>query len=122
MPPASSILRNIGGSVGIAIAAKMISRYPQFYQNSLVGHVTPYSIQTQAKLHALKQAAISRGLDPVSADRFSLAAIEGMVRRQAGMLAYNRIFWVVGLAFLVIIPLLLLIKKPRHLVGQAGIH
>jgi len=34
--------------------------------------------------------------------------------RQAGMLAYNRIFWVVGLAFLVIIPFLLLLKKPRH--------
>jgi MFS transporter, DHA2 family, multidrug resistance protein len=118
-----NLLRNLGGSVGIAIAATMISRFSQFYQNSLVGHVTPYSIQTQAKLHALKQAAIYRGLDPVSADRFSLAAIGGMVRRQAGMLAYNRIFWVVGLAFLVIIPLLLLLKKPRHFYGPAaGMH
>jgi DHA2 family multidrug resistance protein len=117
-----NLLRNVGGSVGIAIAATMLSRYSQFYQNTLVGHVNPYSFQTQARLSALKQAAIARGFDPVSADRFSLAAIHGMVRRQAGMLAYNRIFCVVGLAFLVIIPLLLLLKKPRHMEGSAGMH
>jgi DHA2 family multidrug resistance protein len=117
-----NLLRNVGGSVGIAIAATMLSRYSQFYENSLVGRITPYSFQTQAKLSALKTAAIARGFDPVSADRFSLAAMEGMVRRQAGMLAYNRIFWVVGIAFLVIIPLLLLLKRPRHLSGPAGMH
>jgi DHA2 family multidrug resistance protein len=117
-----NLLRNIGGSVGIAISATLIARYSQFYQTSLVAHVTPYSFQTQAKLHALKNAALSRGMDGVSAERFSFAAIEGIVRRQAGMLAYNRIFWIVGLAFLVIIPLLLLLKKPRNYGGPMGLH
>lgn len=115
-----NLLRNVGGSVGIAISATMIARFSQFYQNSLVGHVNPYSLETRARLAALKSAALSGGMDQVSADRFSLAALQGMVQRQAGMLAYNRIFWVVGLAFLVIIPLLLLLKKPRHLSGTAG--
>jgi len=114
-----NLLRNTGGSVGIAISATLITRFSQFYQNSLVGNVNPYSIQSQAKLHALKSAAMSRGLDQVSAERFSFVALDGMVRRQAGMLAYNRIFWVVGLAFLVIIPLLLLLKKPRQHEGVA---
>jgi DHA2 family multidrug resistance protein len=117
-----NLLRNIGGSVGIAISATLIARFSQFYQTSLVAHVTPYSFQTRVKLQALKNAALSRGMDGVSAERFSLAAIEGIVRRQAGMLAYNRIFWIVGLAFLVIIPLLLLLKKPRHYGGPAGLH
>ena len=38
------------------------------------------------------------------------------------MLSYNRIFWIVGLAFLVIIPLLLLLKKPRHLSAPTTMH
>ena len=109
-----NLLRNIGGSVGIAIAATLIARYSQFYQNSLVGHVNPYSPQTQAKLAALKKAAMLGGSDPVSADKVSLAALYGIVHRQAGILAYNHIFWTVGLVFLVVIPLLLLLKRPRH--------
>ena len=109
-----NLLRNIGGSVGIAIAATLIARYSQFYQNSLVGHVNPYSPQTQEKLAALKKSAMMGGVDQVSADKVSLAALYGMVHRQAGILAYNHIFWIVGLVFLVVIPLLFLLKRPRH--------
>jgi DHA2 family multidrug resistance protein len=116
-----NLLRNTGGSVGIAISATLITRFSQFYQNSLVGNINPFGIQSQERLRALKMAAMSRGFDQVSAERFSYAALDGMVRRQAGMLAYNRIFWVVGLAFLVIIPLLVLLKKPRHH-SEAAMH
>jgi DHA2 family multidrug resistance protein len=35
----------------------------------------------------------------------------GEVRRQAGALAFNRIFFIIGLAFLIIIPLLFLLKR-----------
>ncbi len=116
-----NLLRNIGGSVGIAIAATMLSRYAQFYQNTLVGHITPYNPAAQGKLAALKQAAMLRGVDAVTATKSSLAAVYGMVMRQAGMLAYNRIFWIVGLAFLGIIPFLLLLKK-RDNKGPVALH
>lgn len=117
-----NLLRNVGGSVGIAIAATLLSRYSQYYQNILVGHVNPYNPNLQAKMAGLKNAVMARGSDAVTAEKLSLAALYGAVQRQAGMLAYNRIFWVVGLAFLVIIPLLLLLKKPRHLDGSVGMH
>lgn len=117
-----NLLRNVGGSVGIAIAATLLSRYSQYYQNILVGHVNPYNPNLQVKMAALRNAVMARGSDAVTAEKLSLAALYGAVQRQAGMLAYNRIFWVVGLAFLVIIPLLLLLKKPRHLDGSVGMH
>jgi DHA2 family multidrug resistance protein len=110
-----NLLRNIGGSMGIAISATLLARYSQFYQTTLAAHVTPYDLTTQSKLSAIKQTAISKGLDMITADRVSLAALHGEVRRQAQMLAYNRIFWLLGLAFLVVIPFLLLLKKPQHL-------
>jgi MFS transporter, DHA2 family, multidrug resistance protein len=117
-----NLLRNIGGSVGIAISATMIFRFSQFYHNSLVAHITPYSFQARTHLNALKNTGILKGMDPASAEKFSYAAVDGIVRRQAGMLSYNRIFWIVGLAFLVIIPLLLLLKKPKHLSGPTVMH
>ena len=109
-----SLLRNIGGSVGIAISATLLSRYSQFYQTNLAAHVNPYNPVVQTRLAMLKSATMARGMDPVSAERSSLAIIYGMVRRESYMLAYNRIFFVVGLAFLVIIPLLLILKKPQR--------
>ncbi|TWJ19806.1 DHA2 family efflux MFS transporter permease subunit [Geobacter argillaceus] len=106
-----NLLRNIGGSVGIAIAATMLARDAQFYQTGLVANVTPYSFATQSTLNALKHGVMARGVDAVTADTKSLALLYGMIRRQAGMLAYNHIFWIVGLAFLVVIPLILLLKR-----------
>jgi DHA2 family multidrug resistance protein len=41
----------------------------------------------------------------------------GAVRRQAGVLAFNRVFFIIGLAFLIVIPLLLLLKRPSHAEG-----
>jgi DHA2 family multidrug resistance protein len=117
-----NLLRNIGGSVGIAIAATLLARYSQFYQNSLVGHITSFNSTTQTRLAGLKQAAMSKGIDAVTADKTALATIYGIIRRQAGILAYNRIFWVVGLAFLSIIPFLLLLKKPQKHSRPTGVH
>ena len=115
-----SLLRNIGGSVGIATSATLLSRYSQFYQTSLAAHVTPYSPVVQSRLAMLKNATMARGMDPVSAEKSALGIIYGMVRRQAAMLAFNRIFFIVGLAFLIMIPLLLLLKKPQRHARPAG--
>jgi DHA2 family multidrug resistance protein len=117
-----NLLRNVGGSVGIAIAATLLARYSQFYQNTLVSHVTPFNPAARTSLAGLKQAAMSRGIDAVTADRNALATIYGLVRRQAAMLAYNRIFWIVGIAFLIIIPFLILLKKPQKHAPPTGVH
>lgn len=109
-----NLLRNIGGSVGIAMAATLLGRFSQFYQNSLVGYINPYSVSWQMRSGQIKQALIARGVDPASADAASLKIAYGMVAKQAGTLAYNRIFWIIGIAFLAVIPLLLLLKRPSH--------
>jgi len=109
-----NLLRNIGGSVGIAMAATLLARYSQFYQTNLVAHINPFNPTFQTHLAELKQALISKGVGITQADHTALGMIYGEVRRQAGALAFNRIFFVIGLAFLVIIPLLLLLKRPAH--------
>jgi DHA2 family multidrug resistance protein len=109
-----SLLRNIGGSVGIAISATLLSRYSQFYQTNLVAHVNPYNPVVQSRIALLKSATMAHGMDSVAAEKSALAIIYGMVKRQSAMLAYNRIFFIVGLAFLIVIPLLLLLKRPQN--------
>ncbi len=108
-----NLLRNIGGSVGIAISATLLARLAQFYQANLVGHVNPYNPIVQSRLEGLQEAAIARGADAVTAQGMSLEIVSRVVQQQAGLLAYNYIFWIIGLSFLAIIPLLLLMRKPR---------
>jgi DHA2 family multidrug resistance protein len=109
-----SLLRNIGGSVGIAMAATLLTRYQQFYQTTLVANINPYNPIWQTRFAALKQSLIAKGAVTSQADTTALAMIYGSVRRQAGALAFNRIFFIIGLAFLIIIPLLMLLKRPAH--------
>ena len=112
-----SLLRNIGGSVGIAIAATLLSRYQQFYQTSLVANVNPYNPVWQMRFENLKQALILKGITASQADTKALGMMYGSVRQQAGALAFNRIFFIIGLAFLLVIPLLFLLKRPSQTKG-----
>jgi len=108
-----NLLRNIGGSVGIAVSATLLQRFNQFYQNVLVGHANPMNPLFQEKLSTLAQAAVARGVPQSEAQQTALAMIYGLIRRQAGMLSYNHLFWILGIAFLSVIPCLLLLRKAK---------
>jgi DHA2 family multidrug resistance protein len=109
-----NLLRNIGGSVGIAISATLLARLAQFYQANLVGHINPFNPVVQSRMESLQQAAIAKGADAVTAHGISLEILSRLVRKEAGMMAYNYIFWILGLAFLLIIPMLLLLRRHKY--------
>ncbi len=107
-----NLLRNIGGSVGIALCATLLARLSQSYQSVLAGHINPYSLKSQQQLSSLAHAATTKGIAAADSGKTALAVVYGMVQRQAGMLSYNYIFWTIGIVFITIVPLLLLLKKP----------
>ena len=109
-----NLLRNIGGSVGIAVSATLLQRFSQFYQNILVAHANPMNPLYQEKMAALTQAAISRGVPEPAAEQTARTILYGIIQRQAGMLSYNHIFWIIGIAFLAVIPFLLLLRQPKE--------
>jgi DHA2 family multidrug resistance protein len=100
----------------------MLSRMGQFYQTSLSAHITPYSATWQMRYHDLKQSLTAKGMSLAQADQTALTMIYGTVRRQAGALSFNYIFWVIGIAFLSIIPLLLLLKRPSNTAEPGPLH
>jgi DHA2 family multidrug resistance protein len=53
----------------------------------------------------------------VTANRQAVAMIYGTVRQQASVLSFLTVFQMMGIVFLVIIPLVLLLRKPQHLRG-----
>lgn len=108
-----NLLRNIGGSVGIAVSATLLARYSQVFQNVLVKHVAADNLVAQEQIVNATAALATRMGDPVAAKQTALALTYFELQRQAGMLSYNRIFWILGVAFFAVIPFLLLLKKAR---------
>jgi DHA2 family multidrug resistance protein len=117
-----NLMRNIGGSMGIATATTLLARRQQTFFNILGAHADPYSLETRALLEQLRDAFLARGSDLVTATRQAQAALFGLVQRQAAMLSFNDVFRVLGALFVVLLPLLFLMKTPRTGRGPSGTH
>ena len=111
-----NLMRNIGGSFGIATMTTFLARRSQLHQNHLVQHVTAGSSQTRQMLEGMRSWFVMRGSDNYTAGRKALGAIYAMVQRHAAMLAFNEAFWVMTMLFLGMTPFLLLLRNPRSTV------
>jgi len=108
-----NLMRNIGASIGISSVQALQFRHMQTHINVLGQHVNNASAQTQQTLAGMRQLFISKGVDAVTADHRAHAAVWGLVQRQAAMLSYNDVFRFLGGMFLLMVPLIFLMEKPR---------
>jgi len=113
-----NLARNIGGSSGIATATTMLARRAQFHQSVLVAHLTPYDFRYQEAVSGAAATLRSAGSSAVDATHQAQGMIYGSMLRQANMLAFADAFWVMGALFLLVIPLMFLIRKVRPSAGQ----
>jgi DHA2 family multidrug resistance protein len=117
-----NLMRNIGSSVGISVVETLQFRHMQAHIHYLGAHVNVTSPEAQSRISGLQQMFMSRGSDSVTAQRQAFGAIWGMVQRQASMLSYNDVFRFLGGMFLIMLPLLFLMKRPRGGKGPAVAH
>lgn len=114
-----NLARNIGGSTGIAVITTMLSRRSQFHQQVLVSHLTPYDSTYRATLEGLAAKLMQQGVNSVEATAKAQGMLYGMVQRQAAVLAFIDIFWVLGVTFLCMIPLILMMRRVKPHKGAA---
>ena len=108
-----NVVRQVAGSIGIAVAATQVTYGTHRYHDLLSEHVTMYAQGTRQMLQRLTAAMIQAGADPVSAARKALAVLNLRVTRQATVLAYNHIFELTAVLFVVGLPLALLLASRR---------
>ncbi len=121
-----NLMRNIGGSFGIALMSTFLARRAQFHQVRLVENVTYGDLETRKMLIGLQTWFHLRGADAVTAHRKALGAIYGLLQRHASMLSFVEAFWIMTIIFLALLPFLLLLRyKPQAAPPQpraAGLH
>jgi MFS transporter, DHA2 family, multidrug resistance protein len=109
----ASLIRQVGGSLGLAVAATMISRFKAESRSALVSHLTGTDPSTTARLDQMSAALAARGIDATHAREIALRALDGIVSQQSTLLAYERMFLVAGLLFLLVLPLLAFLRTPK---------
>jgi DHA2 family multidrug resistance protein len=107
-----SVMRNIGASAGVSFVTTWAARRSQFHQSMLAEHVNPYNPYAREMLERARQLFIERGADPVTAGQRALAALYGMVQKQAAVLSFLNVFRLMGILFLAVIPMILIMRRP----------
>lgn len=118
-----NMIRNLGGSIGIALLATQLTQREHFHSARLGEAVNSFSAATQLRLDQLTQSFIGKGFDPVTASDKALKAVDGIVRRESFVMAYNDGFLIVGGILLSCILILWLsdkVKSPSG--GGSGAH
>jgi DHA2 family multidrug resistance protein len=108
-----NVVRQVSGSVGIALAASQLARGVSRYHDALAEHVTMYSLATQQWLKAVTAGMMQAGSDAYTATQRALRLLDFDVTRQATALAYNHVLMLVAALFAVSFPLVLLIRGHR---------
>jgi DHA2 family multidrug resistance protein len=116
MPDATglnSLLRQIGGSIGLAIFATLLNSYQVHASASLSANLSITRPEVQQRVMMIQRGLAARGMDAVTARAASFRAMAGTVYRQAAVLAFDKIFLLAGILFLLVLPLLIFLKVSR---------
>jgi len=117
-----NMLRNIGGSIGIAVATTALIRRADLYQNNLAANLSPSGAVLQQK-SAMIAHYLAPHIGPAGARPGSFGLIYGLMQQQAALLAYVDVFrWTTILA-LICAAATWMFKKPAKLAGPPeGVH
>ncbi len=116
-----NMMRNLGGSMGIASLATLLTNREQFHSNRLGESVSLYSPETQQRIEQLTQYFANRGgVDLGTAQNQAIKSIDNIVRREAFVMAFNDCFYFIGIALLLSGLAIIFFKKVKATGGAVG--
>jgi DHA2 family multidrug resistance protein len=116
-----NMMRNLGGSIGIAALETFVTKREQFHSNIITARVSLLDPATRDRIAALQQHFLARGdSDSGTAWHDAVVQIGRTIRAQSYLLAYSDAFYLMGAALL--LALLTALAMRRSSGGGAGAH
>jgi DHA2 family multidrug resistance protein len=109
----NSLIRQIGGAIGLAIFATMLGNYAVVARGAINPHLTATRPEVWQRLQMMQQGFMARGMDAVSAKSAALRALAGSAMQQSTVLSFERVFILAGGLFLLVLPLLYFLRTPE---------
>ncbi|HVS91059.1 MAG TPA: DHA2 family efflux MFS transporter permease subunit [Mucilaginibacter sp.] len=104
----NNMMRQLGGSFGIAALTTLIHIRQAVHRSNLIGYINPYNNAFTQRMHMMEQGFMAKGRSLIDAVQMAYRAIEGAVARQSLLLTYDEAYLLSGLVMLFSIPLLYL--------------
>jgi DHA2 family multidrug resistance protein len=114
-----NLARNIGGSVGISVVTTLLDRRSQVHLTDLSRNLSASNPAFQNMLQGATRAMQAHGASQSGATQQAYALVQSTVQRQATMLSYIDCFWFLGVAIMLMIPAVFLMRKSKPHGGMA---
>jgi DHA2 family multidrug resistance protein len=116
-----NMTRNLGGAIGIAVLQTLITKREQFHSNILMSSVSNFSAATRQRIADLSHYFLTHGIsDAATAQHQAIMAIGRTVRRQAFVMSYSDMFFLLGIGLVISLVATLALKKGTG--SAAGAH
>lgn len=115
----TGMMRQLGGSFGIAIITTLMSWQNAQHRSDLVSHLTIDNATFLQKLNGITMQMIKSGMAPNQAKAAAYQVMEYSVMGQASVLTYKDVFLYIGIMFLICVPFMLMIKSSKQKVDMA---
>lgn len=109
----TGIMRQLGGSFGIAAITTFMSRKVMHHRADLVANLDITDPSVQAQVDGLRQGFLAHGYPLNVAQQMAYASLDGRVMKQAMVLSYMDVFLYIGLMFLLCIPFVLMVRTNK---------
>ena len=108
-----NLVRNLGGSFGVAYVTTLLTRQAQFHQARLTEHMTPYDLPYTWGSQQASQLLQYRGMGESLAGQGGAGLIYEKLLREAYMMAFNDIYHLLSIMLLLTTVLVLFMKRVR---------
>jgi DHA2 family multidrug resistance protein len=115
-----NLMRNTGGSIGIAVMTTLLARNQQIHQAVLTAHTTDYDQPFQQMFEQIRNGLLAT-MDAATATEVAYRQVYGMVVRQAAVLSYIDDFWLLTILCGLCVPAGFFFKRvlrPRKVEGM----
>ena len=110
-----ALVRNEGGSIGIAVSSTFLQRTAQAHQSYLAANLSASDPAAQAAMHAVTGA---QGVATANQSYAGMSLLYSRLQQQASLLAYMDQYRLFTYLLVAMLPLVFLLKRPPRVVGK----
>lgn len=119
----TGMMRQLGGSFGVATITSFIARKNMFHRSNLVSKLDVNNPAVQQRVSVLQHGFMAKGMPSNVALNSAYQALDYSVNKQAIVQTYMDVFLYIGLMFLATVPFILMVKDSKNKVdASAAMH
>lgn len=116
-----NLIRNLGGSFGVAFITTLQARRAQFHQTRLAENLTPFNLTLRQTVEGIS-TTLNPGAHSAAMDPHAAGLVYNQLLRQSSMLAFNDTFHLLFVFMLFLLPLALFMRRGHDLPTAPGMH